>query len=160
MIVDASDWPQPERDRAVDWVFDHPHPNTVEDVEFLKVNFGTDQDGCRDLFKKAPVFGVFSQDGLPVYIFAVNEVEGRRVISTASEARLESFRWQMTKALIRFRRSDLSRRMLAGSIIFADQADIRDGKIRYQWARAVGFEPYANWDISGISFVCFHFKGD
>ena len=156
MIIDASAWTKDQRDAAVDWVFDHPHPYVTEDIEFSGRVFGIDEAACRAMFKDAPIFGVLLKDDRPLYIFAV---ASNGHCSTASEARLEANRWYMTKELIRFGRSELGHRMLAGSIGFADEADLKDGSVRHRWLEAIGYRPYAEYPLNGQVFICYHFHG-
>lgn len=156
MIVDCSDWPAPARNELVDWVFNHPHRYTLEDIEWMQEKLGIDEPACRAMFKEAPVLGAIMADGVPLYIFSVS-ANGHA--STASEERLESFRWYMTKELIKFRRSDLGRKMLSGSIGFADEVDLRNGSVRHRWLEAIGYAPYSTYDFVGQRFVVYHFKG-
>jgi hypothetical protein len=156
MIVDASHWPQLERDALVDWVFDHPHPYVTEDITFSARVFGIDEAACRQMFKAAPVFGAILLEGKPLYIFSVAE-NGHA--STASEQRLEAHRWFMTKHLVRLGRSEMGRKMLAGSIGFAEESDLLNGTVRHRWLEAIGYRPYAPYQLNEYRFVCYAFQG-
>lgn len=155
MIVDASAWPQLERDAAVDWVFDHPHAFTTEDIEWSAEHFGMTEADCRQIFKDASVLGVMLHEDRPLYIFAVID----RKLSTASESRLSGLKWTMTKELVRFGKSDLGRKMLTGVIAFAEVSDVDRGMVRHQWARAIGFVPYTTAEFHGQVFHLYSYQG-
>ncbi len=156
MIFDATSWDQARKDAAIDHVFDHPHPFTIEDVEWSKGAYGFNEAQCRQIFRDAPTLGVMLKDDVPLYIFAV---QTNKTLSTASEERLAGLKRYMTKELVRFGKSELGRHMLAPAIAFAEESDVLNGTVRHQWAKACGFEPYATAEFNGQTFFCYSFRG-
>jgi hypothetical protein len=156
-VHDASAWSQVEKDGAIDWVFDHPHRFTTEDVRWAGQYLGLDPQACRAVFRNAPKLGVVSALGLPVYIFAIPD---NRIMSTASEERLDSLRLPMTKDLMRWSRSPEGRDMLSGAIGHVEESDIRNGSVRTRWLEAIGFRRQPDLiEFRRQRFIRFQFEG-
>lgn len=155
-VHDASQWTQAERDAAVDWVFDHPHRFTVEDIEWAQRHLRLSEPECRAVFKGAARLGVVSAEGLPAYIFAVPNTG---IVSTASEARLEQFRLSITKDLIRFNRSDVGRAMLRNTTGHVEISDLDNGSVRSRWLEAIGYRKSGTIEFQGQTFLRFTFEG-
>jgi hypothetical protein len=157
LVVDASTWPKADRDAAVDWVFDHPHRYLLDDIAWAKARFGQDAGGCREMFKSARRLGIVMKDARPLYLFSISDQTN--LMSMASEERLDGAKWYLTRALVKFCRSDAGKALLKGVIAAAEVSDIARGLVRIPWALAMNFQPYAQRTYGGQTFQFFSYRG-
>jgi hypothetical protein len=157
LIREATHWPQPERDAAIDWVFDHPHRFLTEDIAWAAEHFGMSPEACRDKFRNAERLFVVWIQSAPIYLFAYGE---DRIISTASEYRLDRLKLEMTKTCIRYGRSEPGQAALRNTVGFVEATDLENGLVRARWLEAIGYERDGQITHSGQTFDRFTFQGN
>ena len=133
----ATSWPQDERAALIDQVRAEPHVYTQADLDFAwRVFKQTSAEFWAQYYEADRMAYVHRVDALfaPMYIFCVGPTG---FISTLTHASFQ--RLLVTKALLRFARSDEGRAFFEGTHGAGDVVDIDNGIFSGTWAQALGF---------------------
>jgi hypothetical protein len=149
----------PDRNALIDYVFDHPHDYTTEDIKWLNQKFGLPLGFYRDAFKQADRVAAVFKDGLPLYLFGIMQFGGQSVMNTASESRLDQSRVFFTKSLLRWMRSAEGQEFHAGTVGLAEQGDKAKGWLNEGWLEKIGYRPYGEYEYQGEKFTTYYFAG-
>jgi len=141
-----------DRSKTVNAIFDNPHTNTMEDIEWIGAEFGTTEDDARRSFIEADfLFSIETSTGQPVYVVCVTPAA---VTQTAMTPALEANVQGVTRLLRRLIKSEAGR-VFEGTVTGCDVDDWRA-----RWIRFMGFEDFAHIQPrNGKEMIVFKHKG-
>jgi len=145
-------WPAETRDRIVAAVFEDPHINTIQDIEWIALEFGMSGKDLRREFVEADFFfTVETHEGQPVYVICVT-ADGRAM--TIMTSILKDHALGLTRLLKKLAKSPVAA-AFKGAVTGCDKNDWRA-----RWIKYLGYEPHDTYtDSFGVEMIVFRHPG-
>lgn len=158
VVTDITHWAATTRRMVIDTIRREPHQYTKADLDFAVTAFGqTENEFWQPYYDAQRLAMVGYPDEVinPMYLFAVGPTGFITTLVGKSYRPLA-----LTKALIRFSRTDEGRSFFEGTHGAGDVADVDAGIFNTDWAAAIGFVYCDTISAYGTRFNRYLYMGE